>query len=139
MADADQMQLTCGTCGVVYAPADESPDDHDLGCPARMDLAETLDRYPVGRVEAPERYIEYEGQVIVRTRHETSQRWIKEGWNPGRMGDLPYLLGERYCQPADDGDQEQDAMNDHLATAEVEVYYVEDGETVHYRVENTET
>lgn len=96
----------------------------------------TLERFVNGRIEAPQRYVEHDGQVIVRTRRGTHQRWISEGWNPGRRGDLPYILGDKDCRPSDD--ESGGVMNGHLDVDEIEVYYVEDGETVHYRVDNTD-
>lgn len=98
------------------------------------EAAATLERLLNGRVEASERYVEYDGQVIVRTRGSTLQRWKSSGWDPGPRGDLPYLLSSTYCRGTID-----DPMNSHLAIDEVEVYYVEDGETVRYRVETTDS
>lgn len=98
--------------------------------PSNVDVVE---RYPDGRIPASRRYIDYEGQVIVRTRYGTTQRWIKAGWDGGRLGLAPYILGKSDCRRRD-----QDPMNPELAYNEFSVKYVEDGETVHYRVENTD-
>lgn len=91
----------------------------------------TLSRTLDGKVEAPPRYVMYEGQVIVRTRAATSQRWVKEGWDTRRRGVYPYILGSSACteNPAD-----EDAMNPELGPNEISVFYVEDGDTVRYEV-----
>lgn len=89
-----------------------------------------IERLPSGRVEAPQRYIDYEGQVIVRTRYATCQRWKTSGWDR-RQVPLPYILPRNACRPRPD----RGAANDHLATDEFQVYYVEGCETVRWRVE----
>lgn len=99
----------------------------------RFTTPDVLERYPNGRIEAPQRYVEYDGQVIVRTRRATHQRWVSEGWDPGPSGDLPYILGDKDCRPMDDIDG--GGMNDHLSIREIEVYYVEDDDKVVYEVE----
>lgn len=95
--------------------------------------AETVERYPDGRIPSSRRYIDYEGQVIVRTRYGTMQRWKKSGWDGGRLGRAPYILGQGDCRPSD-----SDPMNPELAADEFSVYYVEDNETVRYRVQNND-
>lgn len=84
-----------------------------------------------GHVEAPERYVEYAGQVIVRTRNGTHQRWKKSGWHL-RDVDEPYILGREECQ--DRGRTDPDPMNPELGPTEFSVYYVADEETIRYEV-----
>ena len=100
---------------------------------SETETRERLDRYPAGRILAPQRYIDYDGQVIIRTRYGTLQRWITEGWDTGRRGLLPYILGKRECREQPD----KAPMNDHLEAEEFDVYYVADSETVGYRVADT--
>lgn len=91
---------------------------------------EYAERLPNDKIEAPQRYIEYGGQVIVRTRHGTHQRFIKEGWN--ERGTYPYILDGGYCEAGrDDGGE---ARNDFLEPTQFSVYYVEDGDHVLYEV-----
>lgn len=117
-----------GTGGAVAMPAEtaEATDSEDR---------EVVERYPDGRIPASGRYIDYDGQVIVRTRYGTHQRWVSEGWPRRRFrrGVAPYILGKRDCRPRD-GDR--GVMNSHLSPDEYDVYYVDDSETVRYRVAN---
>jgi len=80
-----------------------------------------LERYPDGTIPAPARYIHYSGQVIIRTCFATIQRWKKE--------QSPDLLTADYCTARD-----RSPKNDSLDINEIQVYYVEDNETVTYRV-----
>lgn len=91
-----------------------------------------VERLPDGSIEAPDRYLEYEGQVIVRTPHGTSQRFIDEGWDEKRRGPMPYILGKSCCT----GEKSEylKHRNDHLELNEFSVYYVSDSEHVLYRV-----
>ena len=99
-----------------------------------MSGKERLRRYAkTGMIEAPQRYIDYSGQVIVRERYSTYQRWIKEGWDGGIKRLAPYILGRTYCRRSD----VLDPMNDHLDEDELEIYYVEDRDKVVYKVEET--
>lgn len=94
---------------------------------------EAIKRHPDGRIPASRRYIDYDGQLVIRTRYATIQRWKSSGWDPGRMGDAPHMLEPHYCT----GDSDTlNAKNDHLEANQFEVYYVEDGERVYYEVAN---
>jgi len=97
-------------------------------------IAETLRRLPNGRIEAPDGYVGYSGQLVIRTRYGTIQRWKKEGWDSGRMGELPYILAPHYCR------EESDTLapkND-LELNEVSVHYVEHDEKRFYRVDDSD-
>lgn len=94
---------------------------------------ETVERYPDGKIPASRRYIDYDGQVVIRTRYATIQRWTKPGWDVRRRRAPAYILTSEYCTGEN---TDSEPMNDHLDTDEVEVYYVADGETVRFNVTN---
>ena len=94
-----------------------------------------VDRYPDGKIPAPRRYVDYDGQVIVRTRFSTHQRWKKAGSHVGRRSVAPYILHSSDCS-GDSGVLEP--YNDELEESQFSVYYVDDGETVLYEVSNDE-
>lgn len=89
-----------------------------------------VDRLPNGTIEAPQRYIDTEGKVIVRERFSTHTRFTKAGWDVRQRGESPYILGDAYCQPS----EVLEAMNDELEENQFTVYYVDDGERVLYEV-----
>jgi len=89
-----------------------------------------LERLPDGKIEAPERFVEYEGQAVVRTRYLTEQKFTKPGWDHRRRGVYPYILGKSYCN----GEEDREPMNPELEGDQLTVYYVEDGDRVLYEV-----
>lgn len=94
---------------------------------------ERIQRYPDGKIPASRRYIEYDGQLVIRTRYGTLQRWKDSGWDGGRMSHPPYILGAAYCT----GESESlEPKNDKLEENQFSVYYVDDGETVLYEVDD---
>lgn len=95
------------------------------------EMVGTLGRLPDGKINAPQRYVDYADQLVVRTRFGTSQRWVKQGWNPGRRGTAPYLLGAHYCRDEDD---DREPMNPELDVDEVELYYVDENDRERYEV-----
>ena len=95
------------------------------------DTVERIHRYPDGRIPASRRYIDYDGQLVIRTRYGTIQRWVSEGWTDHRRPLAAYILGKDDCRERED----LTPMNSHLAYNEFEVYYVETGETYRHAVE----
>jgi hypothetical protein len=95
------------------------------------ELDGTLERDHEGRIEAPEGYVPYDGQVIIKTRYATVQRFKNGGWDYKRRTTLPYLLASHYATGESDV---LEARNDHLEPNEVEVYYVEDSRRETYEV-----
>ena len=96
------------------------------------ETTQALRRLPDGKIDAPQGYVEYGGQVIVKTRYATVQRWKNSGWDSRRGEALPYILGADYCGRTD----LVDVRNDHLEENEVEVYYVDGSERVVYEVQD---
>jgi hypothetical protein len=94
---------------------------------------ERIERYPDGRIPASRRYIDYDGQLIIRTRYATVQRFKSAGWDGGRMGHAPYILGRSYCT----GESETlEPRNEELEPNQLSLYYVEGSETKLYEVVN---
>lgn len=89
-----------------------------------------LERHQNGNIEVPQRYIDYSGQLVIRTRFATVQRWKSEGWDGGSLGTAPYILSSRYCR----GSETLKPKNSALDADEISIYYVEDRETVRHRV-----
>ena len=90
----------------------------------------TIERYPDGKIPASRRYLDYDGQLVIRTRYATIQRWTKAGAGVDRRV-APCLLQSEYCRPDSDA---LAVKNDHLEANQFDVYYVESGETVRYEV-----
>jgi hypothetical protein len=92
-----------------------------------------LERYPDGKIPAPRRYIDYSGQLVIRTRYGTIQRWKGDGCETVEGGVAPYILGAHWC-----GDESDvlAAKNEELEVGQFSVYYVEDGETEYYEVDS---
>lgn len=91
-----------------------------------------IERYPDGYIPAGDRYVEYEGQVIIRTRHATYQRWTTEG---AHVHDLcaPSMLRPGDCRERDT-ERQNGPMNPDLDTNQCTVYYTKTGETYAYEV-----
>lgn len=95
---------------------------------------EPIRRDPSGNVEAPDGYVDYAGQVIVRTRYATLQRFKKSGWDSRRGHPLPYILGSTYCTGEEVEKEDGEPMNPELGPTQFSVKYVETGETEFYEV-----
>ena len=97
---------------------------------------ERIERYPDGKIPASRRYIKYGGQLVIRTRYGTIQRWKTSGWDRKEGPALaPYILHSDYCSG------ESDALaprNEHLDVNQFEIFYVDDGDKVVYEVSDTD-
>jgi len=89
---------------------------------------EKVERNPDGRIPATQRYIDYSGQLVIRTRYATIQRFKESGWDNRRNG-APYILHSDYCQESDT----LAPKNEDLDANEFTVSYV-GGETVKFEV-----
>ncbi|MCG1002882.1 MULTISPECIES: hypothetical protein [Halobacterium] len=87
-----------------------------------------VERHPNGKIPATQRYIDYDGQLVIRTRYATIQRFKESGWDNRRKG-APYILHSDYCRESDT----LGPKNEHLDANEFTVSYV-DGETVKFEV-----
>ncbi len=90
--------------------------------------AEQVERDPDGRIPATQWYIDYSGQLVIRTRYATIQRFKQSGWDNHRKG-TPYILHSDYCRESDT----LAPKNEDLDADEFTVSYV-GGETVKFEV-----
>lgn len=97
----------------------------------QLESFEPIEPYPDGYIPASRRYIDYSGQIVIRTRYGTIQRWISEGWDGGRLARAPYILSKHVRIREH---PEKSVMNDHLQPGQFTVYYVDAKETVGYEV-----
>ncbi|WP_254810682.1 hypothetical protein [Natronosalvus amylolyticus] len=94
---------------------------------------EVIERYPNGNIPAPRAFIDYDGQLVIRTRYGTIQRWTKPGWDGGRLGHAPFILHSDKCRKREDAEP----MNPELEYNQFTVKYVETGERRLYEVRLT--
>lgn len=86
-------------------------------------------RYPDGRIPAPREYIDYDGQLIIRTRYATLQRWKDAGCESVGERLAPYILTSDYCRNR----AEEHVMNE-IPVNQFTVYYVSDDTTKTYKI-----